>query len=287
MIIWLASYPKSGNTWLRFYIISLLMGKRTKLNLNHLKAISAYPHISQFKDLISDYLNLNEVAKNWITSQERLNSDKSLRFFKTHNMLGSLNGYPFTNKGNTLGTIHIVRDPRNVITSVKNHYNFITLDEALKFLFNEQQIVTLSDEEKKKYKEKDTKYPLPQIIGSWSTHFNSWKKMNRNYLLVKYEDLVENPEETFTKIAFFIGNLIKLSFTNDQIKTAIDLSSFEKLEKMEKDYGFTESTINKKGEKNKFFYLGPKNDWKEILDKKTSDEISKKFEPEMQELGYI
>ena len=287
MTIWLASYPKSGNTWLRFYIISLLMGKRTKLNLNHLKAISAYPHISQFKDLISDYLNLNEVAKNWITSQERLNSDKSLRFFKTHNMLGSLNGYPFTNKGNTLGTIHIVRDPRNVITSVKNHYNFITLDEALKFLFNEQQIVTLSDEEKKKYKEKDTKYPLPQIIGSWSTHFNSWKKMNRNYLLVKYEDLVENPEETFTKIAFFIGNLIKLSFTNDQIKTAIDLSSFEKLEKMEKDYGFTESTINKKGEKNKFFYLGPKNDWKEILDKKTSDEISKKFEPEMQELGYI
>ena len=39
MIIWLASYPKSGNTWLRFYIISLLMGKKTDLNLNHLRAI--------------------------------------------------------------------------------------------------------------------------------------------------------------------------------------------------------------------------------------------------------
>ena len=263
------------------------MGKRTKLNLNHLKAISAYPHISQFKDLISDYLNLNEVAKNWITSQEKLNSDKSLRFFKTHNMLGSLNGYPFTNKVNTLGTIHIVRDPRNVITSVKNHYNFSTLDEAVKFLFNEEQIVTLSEEEKKKYKEKDTKYPLPQIIGAWSTHFNSWKKMNRNYLLVKNEDLIKKPEETFTKIAFFIGNLIKLNFTNEQIKTAIELSSFEKLEKMEKDYGFTESTINKKGGKNKFFYLGPKNDWQKILDKNISDKIIKKFEPEMQELGYI
>ena len=186
-----------------------------------------------------------------------------------------------------MGTIHIVRDPRNVITSVKNHYNFSTLDEAVKFLFNEEQIVTLSEEEKKKYKEKDTKYPLPQIIGSWSTHFNSWKKMNRNYLLVKYEDLIKNPEETFTKIAFFIGNLIKLNFTNDQIKTAIELSSFEKLEKMEKDYGFTESTINKEGGKNKFFYLGPKNDWQKILDKNISDKIIKKFEPEMQELGYI
>ena len=73
MIIWLASYPKSGNTWLRFYIISLLMGKKTKLNLNHLKAITAYPHVNQFKDLISNYLDLNEVAKNWITSQEKAN----------------------------------------------------------------------------------------------------------------------------------------------------------------------------------------------------------------------
>ena len=50
MIIWLASYPKSGNTWLRFFIISLLMGKKTDLNLNHLKAILAYPHSTQFEN---------------------------------------------------------------------------------------------------------------------------------------------------------------------------------------------------------------------------------------------
>ena len=58
MIIWLASYPKSGNTWLRFFIISLLMGKKTNLNLNHLKAIMAYPEKSQFKGLLSDVLDL-------------------------------------------------------------------------------------------------------------------------------------------------------------------------------------------------------------------------------------
>ena len=134
MIIWLASYPKSGNTWLRFFILSLLMGKKTDLNLNHLKAISSYPDKSHFNGLISEYLNLDEVAKNWINSQSKINLDKNLRFFKTHNMLGKFKGYPFTDQNNTIATIHIVRDPRNVITSLKNHYNIDNYEDAKKFL---------------------------------------------------------------------------------------------------------------------------------------------------------
>ena len=124
MIIWLASYPKSGNTWLRFFIITLLMGNKTKINLNHLKAIIDFPNLAQFEGLVSKFLDINEVSKKWIVAQEKINSDNSLRFLKTHNMLGEFNGYSFTNLKNTLGTIHIVRDPRNIITSLKNHYSF-------------------------------------------------------------------------------------------------------------------------------------------------------------------
>ena len=54
MIIWLASYPKSGNTWVRFFILSLILGNNKNINLNHLKAISQYPSKSQYKDIISD-----------------------------------------------------------------------------------------------------------------------------------------------------------------------------------------------------------------------------------------
>ena len=135
MIIWIASYPKSGNTWLRFFILSLLMGEKTDLNLNHLKAIANYPDKSHFDGLISDHLNLEEVAKNWISSQKKINLDKNLRFFKTHNMLGKFKDYPFTDKDNTIATIHIVRDPRNVITSLKNHYNLPSYEDAKKFCF--------------------------------------------------------------------------------------------------------------------------------------------------------
>ena len=113
-----------------------MIGKKTDLNLNHLKAIISYPDKSQFKDMLLDYSNLEEVAKNWITSQNKINSDKTIRFFKTHNMLGSFKNYPFTDADNTLATIHIVRDPRNVITSIMNHFE-MKKEEALNFMLNE------------------------------------------------------------------------------------------------------------------------------------------------------
>ena len=286
MIIWLASYPKSGNTWIRFYIISLLMGKQTNLNLNHLRAIMNYPHSTQFENLVSDLFDFEEIAKNWITSQNKINSNKNLRFFKTHNMLGKFRGNLFTNSENTLGSIYIVRDPRNVVTSVKNHYSLSNYEEATKFIFNENQVLSLSDRQKDLYL-KSKKFPLTQFVGSWKTHYLSWKNMKKNYLLVRYEDLVESPKNEFTKIADFVGNLLKLKFTEDQIDNAISLSSFDKLEKMEKDNGFTESTIDKNGKRNKFFFLGPKNNWKKILNNKTSNLIEKEFEKEMKELKYL
>ena len=201
-------------------------------------------------------------------------------------MLGKFRGNLFTNSENTLGSIYIVRDPRNVVTSVKNHYSLSNYEEATKFIFNENQVLSLSDRQKDLYL-KSKKFPLTQFVGSWKTHYLSWKNMKKNYLLVRYEDLVENPKNEFTKIADFVGNLLKLKFTEDQIDNAISLSSFDKLEKMEKDNGFTESTIDKDGKRNKFFFLGPKNNWKKILNNNTSNLIEKEFEKEMRELRYL
>ena len=262
------------------------MGKKTNLNLSHLKAIINYPHSTHFDDLVSDLLDFTEIAKNWITSQKKINSDKNLRFFKTHNMLGKFKGFPFTNSENTLGAIYIVRDPRNVITSLKNHYSLSNYKEAKEFLFNENKILGLSEEQKNLYME-SKKFPLTQFVGSWKSHYLSWKNMRKNNLLIRYEDLVNDTKNEFNKIADYIGVLLKLKFTEDQIDTAINFSSFEKLEKMEKKDGFAESNIGKDGNRNKFFFLGPKNDWSKILDGQISSDIEKEFETEMKELGYL
>ena len=282
MIIWLASYPKSGNTWVRFFILSLLFGNKMEINLDHLKNIEQFPSKSQFVGLKLDLKNLREVAKNWITVQKKINLSKKVRFYKTHNTFCQIDKNSFTNHKNTLGAIYIVRDPRNVITSVKNHFSHNSYEEAKDFIFNEKKVVLLSGSTKKK------DYSLPQIIGSWQTHYKTWKIMNKNFLLIKYENLINTPNSEFKKIANYLEKLFKTKFTNAQIEKAINSSSFDKLQKMEEKKDFIESVENKQtGEKNKFFFLGPKNDWRKILDKEIADEISSRFEPEMKELGYL
>ena len=283
MIIWLTSYPKSGNTWVRFFILSLLLGNKREINLDHLKNIEQFPSKSQFVGLELDLKNLREVAKNWITVQKKINLSKKVRFYKTHNTLCRIDNNSFTDPKNTLGAIYIVRDPRNVITSVKNHFNHNSYEETKNFIFDEKRVVLLA---RPNFNRRD--YSLPQIIGSWQTHYKTWKIMNKNFLLIKYENLINTPNSEFKKIANYLERLFKTKFTNEQIERAINSSSFDKLQKMEEKKGFIESVENKQtGEKNKFFYLGPKNDWTKILNKEIADEISSRFEPEMKELGYL
>jgi len=286
MIVWLSSYPKSGNTWVRFFIVSLLLGDKQNINFNHLATINQYPRKSQFEGLISNYLNIEEVSKNWQRSQIKINSDKKITFLKTHNMLVRYKDSYFTDPSNTLGAIYIVRDPRNIITSLKNHFSFKDYEETKNFLFKKNQIITLSENEKKEYVgQKD--FQLPQIIGSWQTHLQSWKTMKNNFLLIKYENLLKNPMEEFSKISEFLEKIFKKKFSEEQINNSINSCSFEKLKKLEETTGFAEAAENRSGGKKKFFYLGPKNNWENILDKEIAEEICSKFEPEMKELKYL
>ncbi len=87
MIIWLASYPKSGNTWIRSFLNSLLFTKSGEANLNKLTNIYQFPVRSQFKDISSNLDDLKELSKNWIKTQEKINKEKKVKIFKTHNGL--------------------------------------------------------------------------------------------------------------------------------------------------------------------------------------------------------
>ena len=286
MIIWLASYPKSGNTWLRFLIMSLIMKGKGETSLEHLSGIKQFPSSQQYKKLNVnniDYLNLNEISNYWIETQKIINSDRSIKFFKTHNALCKINNNIFTDLNNTLGVIYIVRDPRNVISSINNHYHHKDLEFSKNFIFDERKGIM----NKSKFNS-DSDYALPQIIGSWKTHYNSWKNMKKNYLLIKYENLIINPKKEFKKVTDYLQKLLNVSFSNSLINRAIELSSFDRLQSLEESKGFSESVIDpNSGTRKKFFNLGPKNDWNKILNKQISNEIEQKFQNEMTELGYL
>ena len=98
MIIWLASYPKSGNTWIRSFIYSLLFSDNHKPDLRKIDIIDQYPTRKHFKNLVSNFNNFKEISKYWNVSQSKLNIDNKIKFLKTHHVNCKINNYRFYKK---------------------------------------------------------------------------------------------------------------------------------------------------------------------------------------------
>ena len=244
MIIWLASYPKSGNTWVRYFLASLIYSNQGKSGLDKLGYIMQYPKRDQFEKLVSNFDDFNQIKQNWINSQIKINSDNKVKIFKTHHILCSLGDDNFTDERNTLGAIYIVRDPRNVISSILYHFNLSSTEEALNFIMEEKKFIG-------NMKNK-INYPLYTLIGSWKSNYNSWKNIGKNFLLVKYEDLILSPNTEFRNIANYISNIIGIKFSEEQIKNSIEESSFKNLRNIEDKNGFIESIEDPENKKKNF-----------------------------------
>ena len=135
MIIWIASYPKSGNTWIRSLLSAYLYSDNGIFNFDLLNKIDQFPGKQHFEFFLKDFKDINKVSVHWIPAQARLNLFNDRTFFlKTHNALCSIKNNSFTNKNNTKAAIYVVRDPRNVITSLSHHYN-MNIEESFNFLF--------------------------------------------------------------------------------------------------------------------------------------------------------
>jgi hypothetical protein len=280
MIIWLASYPKSGNTWVRSIISSLLYSNDGNFNFELMLKVSQFPEKKYFKNLINDFSNFNEIKENWILAQDMINLDNEIKILKTHQGNYTVNKDSFTNNQNTLAKIYIVRDPRTLISSLSNHYT-MTIDQASNFLMTPQIIGNT-----KKWEEKET--GMQCLLGKWNDHYRSWTKNKNNLLLIKYEDLVQNPESELEKMINFLKKYLNFETDNIKNKKILETTSFVNLKKMEQKGLFKENVLNKKDDsKVNFFHLGPENNWKHNLGEDIKSKIEKDFYEEMVELKYL
>ena len=280
MIIWLASYPKSGNTWLRSLLSSYYFSRNGEFNFELLKKIDQFPSVNYFKDDKDLYLKPEDTAEKWLDKQAEINREKKLRLFKTHNAICKINGNIFTDPKNTLGGIYIVRDPRNVVTSLANHYQ-ITIDEAYEFMKDSKRAII---------EKKGSRYLGFTALFSWDLHIDSWLSYkNFPILVIRYEDLQSETFQTLKKVVSFIKDISKSNenFNRSKAKEAIKSCEFEKLKKMEEKKGFQEAVFKKdKLERIKFFNLGKENNYKNLLNTNLIMQMNELYKNKLLKFNY-
>jgi len=280
MIIWLASYPKSGNTWIRSFLSSYYYTKDGSFNFDLLKNINQYPNKEFFDQRITFP---GEISKYWKISQEKIIRNKKNIFLKTHNSLLSLNNFNFTSSKYTKGAIYILRDPRNVLTSLKNHYS-LSYNEALKFMISDKKYIYDNRDNNK------NDYSTFHFLSSWSNHYKSWTKTDLfPKLIIKYEDLVAEPNKTFKEVIDFVNEISQLEKNNDEFKfkNALLNTNFKKLQLLEKNNKFTENVYSKENSKINFFNLGPNNNWENQLTNEIKIKANELFFEDIKNLNYI
>ena len=278
MIIWIASYPKSGNTWVRSFLIAYYFCEEGIFDIKNLNIIPDYPNKQFFKQEVKE----GEIHKHWEESQKKILDEKKIKFLKTHNSLIKAFGNDFTQPKYSLGVVHIIRDPRNVITSVKNHMDFKDYDQALEFMQKENAV--LND-----YKHLKN-YAKTMIINSWRINYQSW--MHNNFFrrfTIKYEDMVNKPNQVFRDLIVFINTICRFNSGVDEkkLQNAIMSTNFKKLQEIENQGKFSENVYSlHDNRKIKFFYQGPENNWQKNLDNNIIKKMNKYYKEDLIKFGY-
>jgi hypothetical protein len=273
-IVWLASYPKSGNTWTRAFLHNLVhvtSGQKRDQKINELNQFSVgIASKPLYKDVLGfDPNDLDEIAAARGRVQQYVaDAVEGLIFVKTHQALVIDRGHPAINFSVTAGAIYIVRNPLDVAISYSHHLGR-SIDFAIEFmnLKNAETAVT----NKQVY----------EVYGSWSQNVLSWtRKPHPAIYVMRYEDMLAEPHKTFGALARHL--LFKP--TEQQLADAIDRSSFERLREQEEKAGFKERPDRAD---QRFFRDGRAGQWKEVLTPQQVQRIVDAHHEQMQRFGYL
>jgi aryl sulfotransferase len=250
-IFWLASYPKSGNTWMRIFLTNYLQNGEQPADINHLDGGPIASARGIFDDLVgveaSDLtLDEQEFLRPRVYTEFARNLETD-EFLKVHDAY-TLNKetQPLFPPEITRGVIYILRNPLAIAPSLANHIN--------KGLDNAIDVLNQDFPQKRSKPLAGLGSQLPQRWLSWSEHVRSWAEADgQRVLLVRYEDMKTQPYETFQTVIRFAG----LEDDEARIRKAIEFSSFEQVKKQEAEKGFRERI-----RPTSFFRKGETDAWK-------------------------
>jgi len=276
-IIWIASYPKSGSTWIRSIIVNILYSKNYNFNFELLRNIIEFDIPKNYNFLlpknIDEFNNLNKIetlSKFWIKAQSNYNLLGDKKIFKTHSANISFQGNHYTIPETTRGLIYVLRDPRDVVISYAKHLNK-KIDDVI-FLLAQENATTYS-----------AKGDYPIILSRWDYHIKSWLDLKVPKFIIKYEHLLENTSGVIKQLISFLNTSLgyKIDIDNDTLNEIINQTSFDSLRYKEINDGFPEATKN-----TLFFREGLKNQWKKELSLDQQKKIQNLFKNAMNHFDY-
>lgn len=272
-IIWLASYPKSGNTWMRIFLLNLLRDKDEPLDINKMASLSPIDAGRVWYEpdarLPLEELTEPDIARLLPAGHKRITALRPDPILvKTHNFFGSWHGVPLHTASVSAGAVYIVRNPLDVAVSIRGHFGMNDLDRAIEYIASENMGARLGPER------------MPEFYRSWSGHVRSWtEKPSAKIHVVKYEDLVAAPEVHFARAVKFLG----IPANATQIARAIRFSSFERLQKQESEQGF----IERPEQSDAFFRGGKSGAWRDVLTPEQVARIVADHREQMARFNYI
>ncbi|PLX01300.1 MAG: sulfotransferase [Marinilabiliales bacterium] len=261
-MIWLASYPKSGNTWFRIFLSYLLSENPEKVDINNMmrspiaSSRDIFEEASGLESTDLDHEEIDRIRPDVYRFVAKNSKEKF--FMKVHDAYTYLpNGEPLFPDDCSFGALYFIRNPLDVTVSFAHHSGKSYEKTSLRL---ENSNAAFCRKENMPHNQ------LRQKLLAWSEHVESWTTQKSIPIhVIRYEDMVQAPFETFKKAVEFC----KLSVSDERIQLAIDKSNFNTLKKMETNNGFREKPAGMKS----FFRKGKIGSWKEELDKKTIEKI--------------
>lgn len=277
-LYWLASYPKSGNTWFRIVLAKLLSHAASLDYINHMNQIlgSTFAVSRAWMDQLLGFDSLlltdDEIDRlRPIAYQYAAKAFERTTYNKIHDAYTYLeDGNPLLPVDGCLGAVYFVRNPLDVAVSLA-HYINAPIAHSITTLANDDFVIPVKSQGTKQ---------LRQKILSWSSHVKSWLHVKDiPLLIIRYEDMLASPFDTFQNGLKFLN----LQFSDAALQEAIDLTAFDKLQHHEHQFGF----IEKPHAASSFFRKGKVGDWENVLTEGQIHKIVCDHREMMQHCGYL
>jgi hypothetical protein len=271
-IVWLASYPKSGNTWLRAFLQSLIDPEK-RLDINRLGELFPYDVAAHYYQRLDPrpptaYTRAEILAMRPRIQRMIAEAQPHMALVKTHSALVTEDGHPAIDPEVTAGALYLVRNPLDVAVSFSFHTG-----EAIDHVIDTMNLSHALAQSNEK--------AVSEHVGSWSENVESWtRRSDGSVHVARYEDMIEIPHKTFTDVVSFL----KLAPKRSQLERALRQCSFRVLREQERRSGFVErpSTAT-----TPFFRAGKTGEWRNALTPKQVDRLVDAHHGQMQRFGYL